>query len=230
MWRIDSVAGDLIHRLASGTSMCLLKLRYETDAGRTYFAASGVWATFVQARTKFDQLALQQTEWQEGTGTSARDESGPTTQIVSKVEIEQLLSAAREVKQAFEAVREVITKADTLPECLHTESSGKARDLSYVTKLIDFMEHSLHSTGNIPSTNLWGVNAEALPGQTDILATVWACSPNAGEKKQARNIATEAINAYQRLTKAIVTFDALALQQTEWEEQAHHKSAVVREQ
>jgi hypothetical protein len=212
MWRIDSVAGDLIHRLASGTSMCLLKLRYETDAGRTYFAASGVWATFVQARTKFDQLALQQTEWQEGTGTSARDESGPTTQIVSKVEIEQLL------------------KADTLPECLHTESSGKARDLSYVTKLIDFMEHSLHSTGNIPSTNLWGVNAEALPGQTDILATVWACSPNAGEKKQARNIATEAINAYQRLTKAIVTFDALALQQTEWEEQAHHKSAVVREQ
>lgn len=232
MWRVSFAAGDLIHRLAVGQSECILKLRYSDDARSVDVAASAIIMKFTTAKERFDALAYQQTRWQEQNtlqmGDNARAAKGDPPAIM-EVGSERTLSAAHDIKQAAEAAGKVTTEAATTSGCLRSPS--KLPDLTELTKLIEYLEHAPHSPSHIPAANMWGViNGEVSVAQLDILITIQACSPYAGEKKKARNVATEALQAYHRLTAAIASFDVLALQQTEWEEQTSERQAVVQEQ
>ena len=102
-------------------------------------------------------------------------------------------------------------------------------DLTELAKLIDYMARVPH-TSYIPAANMWSVLTEANLAELEVTITLGQCEYYAAEKKQARNLATEALHAYHRLRAAIAKFDALSLQQTEYEEQMAQKQPVVQEQ
>jgi len=242
LWRVSFVAGDLIHKLAMGGSQCELKIRYSdglrvrysADAHGVHIATSGILVRFMQARITFNQLAYQQTRWQEQGNSQVPEDSIQREGGIpsGRVDSERVLSAAREVKEAAEAARKVSAEATGTTPCLLSDTPSKPPDLSYTTKLVDYIERTAHMRTKIPATNIWGVNVEARNSQIDILATMQACAAAGyvGENKKARKIASEALQAYHRLTAAIAKIDALALQQTEWEEQAAQQPGLIHEQ
>ena len=127
------------------------------------------------------------------------------------MEPRQVLSAAREMKEAAEAAAKVTSEALNVKECRQTNSATTAPDLTYLNKLVEYLEQVSRVPSYIPAANIWRADFEVLTAQLDILLTLETCLPHAGEKKKARNVATEALHAYHQLTTAIATFDVLAL-------------------
>jgi len=198
------------------------RVRYSTDAASVRDAAFDILMRFILARITFDQLAYQQTRWQEQGNpqvpeNSIQPEGGTPS---GRVDSETVLSATREAKEAAEAASKVSAEATGTTRCV--DAPSKPPDLSYTTKLVDYLERTARMRTNIPAANIWGVNVEARNSQLDILGTMQVCAAAGyvGLNKKARTIASEALQAYHRLTTAIVKIDALTLQQTEWEEQA----------
>jgi hypothetical protein len=228
MWHVSIVAGDLVHQLAMGSLGCDLRLRLSEDNRRVALAVSSTLLHFMLARTRFNDLAYRQTIWQEQNSEEAKT---PEPQEPKKVPADRILIAAREMKDAAEAASSRLAASETTPACLHTSSPSKATDLAELTKLIDYMTHQSHSDSTIPAANMWGVGREADAAQIDVIGILGACAPYAGEKKAAGKIVAESIPVYHRLSEAIATFDALALRQTEWEEQTSVQSQhVLKEQ
>jgi hypothetical protein len=232
MWRVDSVVGEMVHQLAMGVAQCALNLRHNENAQSAYTSASGALLRLMQARGKFDALAHQQTRWQEESssqdGRSDVHDNGHAFEG-GQVDPSQFLVAARDVKEAADAAAKVSHESESTKGCVR-ELSRKMPDLAYLPKLVDYLDHSPSLPSYIPAGNMWAAHEDGLAAQLDVFLTMTRCMPYSGEKKQARKMATEALQAYHRLTAAIVTLDLLALQETEWEERNIEKQATVQEQ
>jgi hypothetical protein len=236
MWRVSGVVGDLSNHLALGLAECGLAIRYSDDARTVADSAWSILEKMMLARSKFDGLAYQQTQWQEEnsfprTGKIDRREfykgysAGAT-----KAESNKVLSATKELKESANAAANITAKAANTKGCLQTKSLRSSPSLPYLSKLLDYMEHAPRLPDYIPAANIWGANEEVITAQFDILLTVEMCSPYAREKKRAQNVSSEALDAYHRVTAAIFAFDALALQQTEWEEDNSKDQESIQEQ
>jgi hypothetical protein len=232
MWRVSFVVGDMIHQLAIRNNECVTNIRYSDNARSVYASASAILNKMRLARSKFDLLAGEQTLWEEkkispqatntdeSVGNERPDElySGHSPDV-TKAEPREILSAAREMKDAAENAARVTTEAINTKECSQTDPATRP-SLTYLSKLVDDMEHTPRLPSYILAGDMWTVHNEGLGAQLGILMTMEECSLYAGEKKKALNVASEALQAYYRLTKAVAAFDVLALQQTEWEEQS----------
>jgi hypothetical protein len=227
MWHVSLIASGMVHQFAVGIAECDSKIRYSEKARSVATSASPIFERLLLAQSKFDQLADQQTLWQEESASQDQSESynrlSPNT---GQVEPNKVQSAAKELKNAAEAATRVTIESAQTKDCV--QLSTKPPELTYLTKLVDYFEHTPHLPSYIPAGNMWRAKEEALAAQLDIVYTLESCSLH-GEKKQALNKATEALQAYHRLRGAIDTFDSLALQQTEWEEQNAEK-ATIQEQ
>ena len=215
MWRVSFVTADMIHQFAVGVAECELNLRYSNDARSVAIAGMSILTRFTLARSKFTYLAAQQTLWQEKKGIERGDIERSGERRTSKVVSGEIVRATWEIKDATDSVDKVTTLANSAKECLHDGSPSEATDLTNLNQLVDRV-----ASGSLLAGNMWAVAREEEVVQLGVLLTLGNCSVNAGEKKKARNIATQSFQAYRRLTKAIAAFDALALQQTESEEQA----------
>lgn len=233
MWRVSLVAADIINQFAMNVSECDLRLRSSDQARAVFLSASPALEWLIKVRSKFDELAYQQTRWQEQITRAPGNDEGPDPQGSGTGEVAtgEILTAAREMKLAAEAAARVTATSRKNSACLHADNEGRAADLTDLTKLIDYMAAVSGSNSAVPAANMWGVSSAGDSAQVDILLTLEGCSTYAGEKKEARRAATESIQAYHRLTEAIATFDALALRQTEREEKdAALSDSVIREQ
>jgi len=228
MWRVSLLTRDLVNQLAMGSSMCNLRIRFSDEARRVGRAASSSLLKLMVARSKFNDLAYQQTKRQESIrGPEDKERSGEGS---GKVATKEILVAALEMKAAGEIEGMLAAKSQTTSGCLHSDPTEPI-DWSDLTKLIDYMNHISNSPSTIPPANMWGVALEAEVAELSIFRTLDLCTPYAAEKKKARNVATESSAAYHRLRVAITVFEALALRQTEWEEQVvTQKQELVQEQ
>jgi hypothetical protein len=226
MWRVSFVAGDIIHHLAAGSSQCDLGRRYRDDA-RMSDAASSVLMRLFLARSKFNELAYQQTRWQEQESGNVEQNEPNQNSHATNVDPDKVLGAAREMKEAAEVSGEVASEAETTAVCLHSNSKVTL-DLTNLNKLVD-MARTPHSY--IRAANMWGVTVmEAAGAQLELINALTACSLHAVEKKKAMNVVSESLRAYTRLASATGAFAVLALQQTEWEEQTPQKQPAIQEQ
>jgi hypothetical protein len=226
MWRVSFVAGDVIHHLAASSSQCDLGRRYSDDA-RMSDAASSVLMRLFWARSKFNKVAYQQTRWQEQESGNVEQNQSNLNSHATKVDPDEILGAAREMKEAVEVSGKVAAEAETTAVCLHSDSKV-ALDLTHLDKLVD-MARTPHSY--IRAANMWGVTVmEASAAQLDLIGALTACSLHAVEKKKAMNVVSESLRAYTRLASATAAFALLALQQTEWEEQTTKKQSAIQEQ
>jgi len=228
MWHVSFVSDALVHQLEMGTTQCDAELRFSANARSVSVSASSILSKMRLARDKVDLLAYQQTQWQEESNSQNQREAysrnlPDTGQAVPS----KVLSAARDLKQAAEVAATVTRKVAKTKDCRHTDLEPP--ELTYLAKLLDYLEHAPH-LGYVPAANMWGVGEEALSAQLVILTTLESCTFYAAEKKQARNTATEALQAYHQLTGTMAAFDSLALQQTEWEEQNSQKQPAIQEQ
>jgi hypothetical protein len=233
MWRVSLVAADIINQFAMNVSECDLRLRSSDQARAVFLSASPALERLITVRTRFDELAYQQTRWQEQSTQAPRNDEVPDPPGAGKLATGEILAAAREMKEAAEAAGRVTATSRKNSACIHADNQGKAPDFTDLTKLIDYMiaVSGSNSTSTIPAANMWGVSSAGDAAQVDILLTLEGCSTYAGEKKEARSAATESLQVYHRLTAAIAAFDALALRQTEWEEKcAALSESVIREQ
>ena len=220
MWRVSLVVANIINQFAMNVSECDLRLRSSDQARAVFLSASPALEGLITVRSKFDELAYQQTRWQEQSTRAPGNVEEPDTQRLGngKVATSEILTAAREMKEAAEAAGRVTTISRKNSACIHADNEGKAPDFTDLTKLIDYVAAVSGSNSTVPAANMWGVSSAGDAAQVDILLTLEGCSTYAGEKKEARSAATESLQAYSRLTTAIAAFDGLALRQTEWEE------------
>ena len=209
MWHVSLVAADLVHQLSLDTTECYLKIRYSDDARSVGQAAFSRLTKLVAARSTFGELAYRQTKWQEQDAALSRP------QVAAKVDPASVRTAAHEVKESAEAARQLMAELNRTPGCLHHDPPLEPPELTNLTALIDYLEHTPHLPKYIPAANMWGVTGEAEAMQLGIVDTMRLCSPNADDKKKARILATNSLGAYHRLSKAIATFEVLALQQVE---------------
>ena len=82
----------------------------------------------------------------------------------------------------------------------------------------------------VPAADMWLV---AITTETPRLAVQYAleaCGYNALWKKKAKRVADAAVGSDHRLKAAVAKLNALALKQTEWEEQAFQKQTMIQEQ
>ena len=234
MWHGSLVAGDEYHQLAVGILQCDVNLRYSDGARSVAVSGASILFKMGLARGKFDELAYQQTRWQAESAslhtgnTDGQDELGSEkSRRGSMTKLTDVLTTAREIKEAAEGAAKITADAANTRGCLRPIEPPT---FTYLSKLIDYMEHAPHPPSYIPAANMWGANGEALAAQLGIFSTLEACLPSAGDKKKVRTVSENALRAYHRLTKAIVAFDLLALQQTEWEENTLQKQDPTREQ
>ncbi len=230
MWHVSSVADNMVHQLALGMTQCDETLRFSANARSVAVSASSILSKLTAAREKFDLLAYQQTQWEEdGNFQSQSDAYNRDVPDAGDVITSKVLSAARDLKQATDVAAKVTHDVARTKGCRHTDVGPP--ELTYLTKFLDYLERAPHLPSYIPASNMWLVRYEVLTAQLVILTTMESCTYYASEKKQARNEATEALQAYHDLTAALATFDSIALQQTEWEERGIEKrDAVIKEQ
>jgi hypothetical protein len=180
MWLVSFVAGDIIHHLAASSSQCDLGRRYRNGA-RMSEAASSVLMRLFLARSKFNELAYQQTRWQEQESGNVEQNESSLNSHATKVDPDEILSAAREMKEAAEASVKVAAEAETAAVCFHSDSKV-ALDLTNLDKLVD-MARTPHSY--IRAANMWGVTVmEANAAQLDLINALTACSVYAVEKNK----------------------------------------------
>ena len=230
MWHVSSVVDNMVHQLAVGMAQCDVDLRFSANARSVAVSASSILSKLTATREKFDLLAYQQTQWQEdGNSQNQREDYSRNLPDTGQVASSKVLSAARDLKQASEVAAKITNDVAKTKGCRHTDVGPP--EVTYLTELVEHLEHAQHLPSYVPASNMWGVRYEVLTAQLVILTTMESCTYYASEKKQARNKATEALQAYHGLTATIAAFDSLALQQTEWEEQRIDKQdAVVKEQ
>ncbi|MFZ0779497.1 MAG: hypothetical protein WAM86_00010 [Candidatus Sulfotelmatobacter sp.] len=233
MWRVSIVAADIINQFAMKVSECDLRLRHSDQARDVFLSASSALQKLIMVRGKFDELAYQQTIWQEQSTPAPGNDESPERQVLGtgKVATGEILNVAREMKGSAEAAVMASAASRKNPACIHPDIQDKAPDFTDLTKLIDYMARLSGSNRAIPAANMWGVASACDAAQVDILSAIEACSTYAGDKEEARNAATESLRAYHRLTEAIAAFDELALRQTEWEEmsEAQNESVILEQ-
>lgn len=231
MWPVGAVAYDIIHKFQMYALRCEERSRYSAEARSVAEAAQALLLKLMMATDKFNRLAYRQTIWQEQNNQQSRNSEQSDRQGAGKVATEDILTAAREMRDTAEAASRLRTTAQTAAKgCAHGDSLDKPPDLADLNKLIDYMTRVSHSTSTVPAANMWGVVPEALAAQLNIFYTAAECSWYAAEKKNARNLAKESLQVYDRLNSAIATFYALAWSQTAWEEQTAAQQQVLREQ
>lgn len=234
MWRVDVVAEGLVHQLTLGASQCAADIRHSDDAHSAFDSASSILIKMIAARLKLYNLARQQTRWQEEStsqqtrSTDAADPYSGRSQGAMRAEPREVLSAAREIEESGEAAAKVTAKAANRKECLR--AAPVPLSLTFLNELIAGIGHTPQLPSYILASNMWDANEEAFAARVDIFSTMEGCLVYAGERKRARDLAGEALQAYHRLRTAIATLSVLALQQTEWEEQNARKQPDIREQ
>jgi hypothetical protein len=122
-----------------------------------------------------------------------------------------------------------VIEADTTKECIRFGPSDKRIELVELNKLIDRVSRVSRSGSYIPAADMWLVAITAETPKLAVQNAISACGYYALWKKKAKKVADAALDSDQRLKAAVAKFDALALKQTEWEEQVFQKQAIIEE-
>jgi hypothetical protein len=227
MWRVSFVAEGLINQLEMGLQECALGVRLRDGARSVDVAARPVLVRFFDARFRFDRQAYQQTAWQE-TKHSKPSETDEGTGAPG-VDANSILGVLREVREAWKAANDAVVEADSTKECAHGDSPTTPDEPVELDKLIDRLSRVSHSGNYIPAADMWLVAITTETQKLAVTVAIESCAYYAIGKKKAERAATESFHSYQRLRAALAKFDALALKQTEWEEQVFQIRTIIRE-
>jgi hypothetical protein len=228
MWRVSFIAADLIDQLDLGGGQCALLLRHSNEAHSLFGEYASV-AKRLQDLTfsKFDQLAARQTLWQEEANLESLRQGQESAPETLKAQLRDVLVAAREMKEAAEAANKTTQESGQVSECLGGPELISTPAL--LTSVIDSIEHS-PTNYFLLASNMSNAYLDAESAEMLVDSTLVGCSVYAAEKKKARNMVTEALDAHHHLRKAIVEFGSLVVRQAEWEEQMVQKQIVPLEQ
>ena len=225
MWSVSFVAVDLMRLLDLGGTGCALHARYSSEAHSLFGEYQSAAGRFRDLTFKFKYLAAQQTLWQEGTnmGSLRRRQQGDLETY--RVRLRSILAVAHEVNEAADAAEKVTRESERVSGCMPADPVVDSKAL---VALIDGIEHEpndyLLLASNMSAANLDGDMAEM-----DVMTAAQGCSIYAGEKKKARNMAEQTLAAHRRLVKAVVDFEPLVFQQTEWEESILEEQSIGEE-
>jgi len=226
MWHVDFIAGDLINQLEMGLQECNVGVRINSGARDVAVASKPVLLKFIDARQRFDRLAYEQTAWQERKRAMPGD--GDENLRVPAVDASDILGASLEVREAWESANKAILKAATTKECSRFDSSGLAEEPVEMNKLIDRLSRLTRAGSyNLPAADMWLAAMTAENQKFTLLLPLEACAYYSLDKKKAAKVATESLDSYHRLRAALAKFNALALKQTEWEEQVVQKQTII---
>jgi hypothetical protein len=234
MWRVSLVADDLIDQLEMRLQDCNLGMRLSPDIHSVAIAGKPVLSKLQDAKHRFARQAFQQTEWQEWSHAKLFFPSKPDTANnrlgAPAVGVNEILGASLEVRGAWEDASKVIIEATDTKECLTFGPSDKRIEAVELDKLIDRVSSVSPPGSYVPAADMWLV---AITTETPRLAVQYAleaCGYNALWKKKAKRVADAAVGSDHRLKAAVAKLNALALKQTEWEEQAFQKQTMIQEQ
>jgi hypothetical protein len=232
MWHVSFVADDLINQLEIRLQECNLGMRLNRGIYDVAVAVKPVLSELQNAKYRFARQAFQQTEWQEwkyikplfpNRSYGANDGLG-----APGAEASEILSASQGVRDAWENAGKVVIEADTTKECLRFGPSDKRIEPVELDKLIERVSRVSRSGSYIPAADMWLVAITAETPKVAVQNALAACGYYALWKKKAKKVADAASDSDQRLKAAVAKFDALALKQTEWEEQVFQKQAIIQ--
>jgi hypothetical protein len=231
MLRVRSIVDEMAHQLAVGVLMCALSS--DNDAARAAFASGkAVLVKLLEAEGTLDGLACRQAMWEEGTRfrelTAAESLNDHQTEKAEEVVPQQVLAAAREMRAAAQDAERVTIRASNAKGCQLPDKSSPP-GIAHLDEVIGHIENPPPQSRGLTASEMWCTTLIAPAVQLDIWSTALACLPSFASKKKGQTVGDEAFQAYKRLTRAIWAFDALALQQMEWEEataQTEHEIGV----
>jgi hypothetical protein len=233
MWRVSFVADDLINQLEFRSQECNLGMRLNRGTYDIAVASKVVLSKLRDAKHKFAGQAYLQTVWQEWNHAKlvSPNKPDPTADMgTPAVDTTQILDASLEVREAWETANKVATEADATKECLPFGPPEKRIEPVELDKLIDRVSRVSHSGSYVLASDMWLVAIAADNQKLTTQFTLEACGYYALWKKKAKKVADAAVDSDHRLKAAVTKFNALALKQTEWEEQVFQKQAITQEQ
>jgi hypothetical protein len=141
-----------------------------------------------------------------------------------KVSSEEILKAALAVKQAAEAADAV--NEDAIRYCHATKSKVTAKDLESEISAV-LLKPDRHLPDSVAASGMWEVASIADTLEFDVGLDTMHCALLFNEDNRAQTTGRSGLTAYSNLSDAKVAFEALAQQQTMWEEQ---QQRAIREQ
>ncbi len=232
MWRVSFVADDLINQLETRLQECNLGMRLSRDIYNVAFAGRPMLSKLQDAKFKFARQAFQQTEWQEwkyikplfpSRSYGAGDGLG-----TPGAEANEILGASIEIREAWEGASKAVVEANKTKECLRFGPSDKRMEPVELDKLIDQVTRASRSGNYILAADMWLVAITAGTPEIAVQNALDACGYYALWKKKAKKVADAAFDSDHRLKEAVAKFEALALKQTEWEEQVFQKQPIIQ--
>jgi hypothetical protein len=233
MWHVSLVADELINQLEMRLQECNLGMRLNRDIYNVAVAGKPMLSKLQDAKNRFVRQAFQQTEWQELSHAKLFFPRKPdvTDNGLSDpaVAASEILGASLEVRGAWEGASKVVIEADATKECLRFGPSDKGIEPVELDKLIDRISR-VRSGSYIPAADMWLVSITTDTPKLAVRYVLEACGYNALWKKKAKKVADTAVDSDHRLKAAVAKLNALALKQTEWEEQAFQRQTMILEQ
>jgi hypothetical protein len=231
MWHVGLVADDLINQFEFRLQECNLGMRLNPDIHSVAVIGKPVLSKLQDAERRFAEQAFQQTEWQEwkyikplfpNRSYGASDGLG-----APGAEASEILTASLAVREAWEAASRVVIEAETTKECVRFGPLHKDEPVE-LNKLIDRLSSVPRSGSYILSSDIWLVTITTESPELAVQYALEACGPFALWKKKAKKVADAAVDSDHRLKAAVAKFNALALKQTEWEEQVFQKEGTIQ--
>jgi hypothetical protein len=234
MWRVSFIVDDLVNQLQLRLQECNLGMRLNRGIYDVAVAGKPVLSNLQDAQHRFARQAFQQTEWQEWNHAKLffpDDRHVADSGLgVSPVDAKEILAASLEVRGAWDEASKVVIQADNTKECLRFGPPDKRLDPVELDKLIGRISHVPGSDSSIRAADMWLVAITAETPKIAVQNALSACGYFALWKKKAKKVADSAVDIDRRLKAAITKFDALALKQTEWEEQVAQLQEMIQEQ
>ncbi len=231
MWHVSFVADDFINQLEMRLQLCNLGARLNRDIYNVAVAGKPMLSKLQSIKLRFAGQAYLQTVWQELNYTRLLAPRNPDSTDdgvgAPAVDANEVLGASLEVREAWENANTVATKAGATKECLQYGTSDKRIEPVELNKLVARVSHS---GSYIHAADMWVVANSVDVQKLTTQFALEACGYNALWKKKAKKVADAAADADQRLKAALARFNAIALKQTEWEEQVFQKQASIQEQ
>jgi hypothetical protein len=233
MWHVSFVADDLINQLEMRLQECNLGMRLNRGIYDVAVAGKPVLSKLQDAKFKFAGQAYLQTIWQESNHAKllfhGKPDSADGGLGAPAVDAKEILSASLEIREAWESVRKAVATAAITKDCLPFDPPDKLIEGVELDKLIDRLSRVSHSESYIPAADMWFVAITAERPKIAVQNALASCGYYALWKKKAKKVTDAALDSDQRLKAALSKFDALALRQTEWEEQVFQDQAIIQE-
>jgi hypothetical protein len=212
MLRVSFVADEILNQLRVDEIECALLASSSGGAHSLFRDIASIQDHLAKAKAKFETKVGQQIIFQEENSRQALADAARNGD--RHRQDSDALDSAREIKHLVENAALVTQNAMSSSVCLELHpSTTSGIDLGELDGLPSPTTHFLLAG------SLWAEYQQFEVARLDAFYTTLACAPNASEKKKARILMSQALDAYHNLRREISKFAVLALHQTEWEEQ-----------